>query len=178
MVEIVSLSEYRERCALQAGYALWRRCFKEDFHGHTRLCDLTPAVLCSLAAPAETSDPFYNALILGFLGYGAHAHFEYLDNRTRMQVVDLQLFLSDQVRFEIMHRLGWLAGFGAAQYTLFEMVRDFGRVRMACQAHPPHLASNHPGFEEYQGLVDRDQQVFIRRLFQTALEAFRQNTFG
>ncbi|RJQ70720.1 MAG: hypothetical protein C4519_20595 [Desulfobacteraceae bacterium] len=174
MAEIVSISEYRERSALRVGYRSWRRFFKEEFPAQTRLCDLSPAVLGRLAEPGKSSDLLFYSLIIGFLGFSANERFETLGKRMQMHVVDVHLFLSDQVRFEMMWRMGWLARFGAEQHTLFELVRQFDRFRKRCQENPPLLASSHPRFNEYEDLIDQDKQVFIRRMFQDALDAFRR----
>jgi hypothetical protein len=174
MAQIVHIATYREQSACQAGFKQWRRCFKEDFNGQTRLGDLKPAILCRLADPAEPCEVLYYPLILGFLGHGVDHPFEFLENRIQIQVVDIHLFLADQVRFEMMRRMGWLACFNAGQYPLFDMVRRFNQVRELCQQSPPHLAETHTGYAEYKVLVPRDQQVFIRRLFPMALEAFKR----
>jgi hypothetical protein len=173
MAQIVQLATYREHCALQAGFKAWRRCFKFDFSDRTRLSDLSPTVLRRLADPAEPCEELYYPLILGFLGHIAEQAFESLENCLQMQVVDIHLFLADQVRFEMMRRLGWLARFGASEYPIFAMVRQFEKIRVLWQQDPPLLAQTHSGYAEYKTLVHRDQQVFIRRLFPSALEAFQ-----
>jgi hypothetical protein len=172
--EIVSISEYRERSAVKAGYRQWSRFFNEAFDARTRLRDLRPVVLCRLAEPGRSSDLLFYGLIIGFLGRPADERFETLDKRTQMHVLDVHLFLADQIRFEMMRRLGWLVRFGAEEHTIFELVRQFDRLKQHCQSHPPVLAANHPGFEHYARLVDQDKQVFIRRMFQSALETFKR----
>ena len=174
MAEVVHLSEYRQRSVIQAGFKYWRSCFKEDFDARTRLNDLSPAVLCSLAGPAEVSAEYFYALIIGLLGYGEADSFETLDNKAQIQVVDIHLFLADQVRFEMMRRLGWLARYSATQYRIVEIVMQFDHIRTLFQQDPPSLAATHIGYAEYQQLVPQDQQVFIRRMLPSVLEAFKQ----
>ncbi|MBR9979894.1 MAG: hypothetical protein KFF50_02595, partial [Desulfatitalea sp.] len=91
-----------------------------------------------------------------------------------LRVVDIHLFLADQVRFEMMRRIGWLARYGATQYPLFEMVRRFNEIQLACRQDPPALAPSHPDYPEYIALTHRDRDVFIRRLLPAALERFQQ----
>ncbi|MBI5897572.1 MAG: hypothetical protein HZB24_16690, partial [Desulfobacterales bacterium] len=133
MAQIVHISTYLEQSALQAGFKQWRRCFKEDFTIGTRLDDLSPVILCRLADPAEPCELLYYPLILGFLGYDANQSFEVLENRIQIRVVDIHLFLADQVRFEMMRRMGWLARFGTGHYPVFDMVRRFDQIRESCQ---------------------------------------------
>jgi hypothetical protein len=168
--QIVDLSEYRASKAVRVGYRVWRACFKAEFDGRTRIMDLGPDVLRRLAEAG--SDELFYSLIIGFLGFPENESFESLDRRVQMQVLDVHLFLADQFRFEIMRRLGWIVRFKAAEPSLFELVVQYERYRMECQAEPPLLAPDHPRYAEYEGLVDRDKQVFIRRLFGDALEAF------
>jgi len=68
----------------------------------------------------------------------------------------------------------WLACIGAGQHPLFDIVRRFDQIRELCQQNPPRLAVTHSGYPEYKSLVPRDQQVFIRQLFPSALEAFKR----
>ncbi len=178
MAQIVHISAYREQSAIRAGYKVWRRSFKEDFSRQTRLEDLGPYMLGRLADPAEPCELLYYPLILGFLGHDANQSFEALENKIQIQVVDIHLFLADQVRFEMMRRMGWLARFDTGQYPLFDMVRRFDAIRERAQQMPPLLAETHAGHAEYRALVPRDQQVFIRRLFPSALEAFKRQFLG
>jgi len=174
MAEIVRLSEYRQRSVVQAGFKLWRRCFKEDFSAQTRLNDLGPSVLCRLAEPAEASAIYYYSLIIGLLGHGEDVSFENLDNRTQIQLVDIHLFLADQIRFEMMRRLGWLARFCATQYHIVDMVLKFDHIRALCSQDPPSLARSHPAYQAYKGLIPQDQQVFIRRMLPSVFDEFRR----
>lgn len=174
MAEIVQLSEYRRISRARNGFRLWRQVFGEDFDAETRLNDIGPRALCRLGEPAEMSAGFYYSLILGFLGFDQKLDFENLDNATQINVVDIHLFLADQVRFEMMRRMGWLSRFSATQYQLLDMVLQFDQVRALCHQDPPRLSPSHPGFEEYSVLIQPDQQVFIRRLLPSCLEAFKR----
>ena len=174
MAEIVHLSQIRDQVAVREGFAMWRRRFGGRYEADTCLADLSPPILCRLSEPGDESTDALNALIIGFSGYGKGVGFDDLDPHLQMAVVDMHLFLADQIRFEMMQRMGWLAQFSCSRVPLLEMVRDFDRVKAICQHRPPRLASDHPGYEEYKTLVERDQQVFIRRLVPSALEHFKK----
>jgi len=174
MAQIVSLSEYREQSLVQAGFRFWHRCFEDTFDARTRLNDLSPPVLCALAQPADQSADYYYALILGLLGHGDADDFKDLDNQDQMRVVDIHLFLADQVRFEMMRRLGWLSRYSATQYQLVDMVLRFEQIRNLFHQDPPVLAATHPEYAKYQTLIAQDQQVFIRRLLPSALDEFKR----
>ena len=89
-----------------------------------------------------------------------------------MRVVDIHLFLADQVRFEIMRRLNWLVHLPCKMHDLVQLVQEFDSVKPACKATPPELAASHPEYDAYRKLAHGDKEVFIRRKLQDALEAF------
>jgi hypothetical protein len=174
MAKIIALGDYRNLQALRAGYSQWRRKFDEEFNARTRLSELGPATLSCLAEPGDDSTAVLYALIIGFIGHGFHDTFESLDSRNQGYVLDIHLFMVDQIRFEMMFRLGWLDNFIGNRFPLFEMVTEFERIKLACQTHPPQLAKAHPDYKTYRLLIDSDKQVFIRRMVSLALETFKK----
>jgi hypothetical protein len=173
MAKIIPIDEYRDLHALRAGFSYWRNSFHEDFNARTGLSELSPATLDRLAAPGDDSTAALCSLIIGFLGLGPSETFESLDSQIQSYVLDIHLFMADQIRFEMMYRLGWLDQFTGNRFALFDMVKQFERVKQACQERPPQLAKDHPGYNDYRVLIDRDKQVFIRRMLSSALEAFK-----
>jgi len=109
---------------------------------------------------------------MGVLGLGPAIKFYYLDNSDQILVVDLHLFLADQVRFEMMRRLKWISGFEGMKYSILEMVQEFNKVKEICRANPPELAGSNSDYAEYNQLTTGDKEVFIRRMLQEALDAF------
>lgn len=174
MGEIIQLVQYKTERGVRASFQPWCHYFDETFDGRTRLCDLSTSTLCRLAQPGETATQLIYDLILGLLGFGEHDTFETLGKTIQMQVIDIHLFISDQIRFEMMLRLGWLSKLSANQHPIANMVSNFDEVKGLCRRHPPVLAATHPQYEEYISLVERDRQVLIRRLLPSALEAFTQ----
>ena len=172
MVEIVHLADIRERHAARTGFAAWRRRFHEEYSLKTRLSDLSDSTLCCLAEPGEDSDALLNSLINAFLGYDEKVVFGDLAPVNQTRMIDIHLFLADQIRFELMRRMGWIES-TAESYAISEIVRDFPRIRDRFASDPPRLARAHPAYCDYAQLIHRDQQVFIRRLLPSALEAFR-----
>ena len=173
MAKIIPLDEYRELHLLRAGYCSWYRLFDDHFSVQTRPADLTNKTLSQLAEPGTKSTNALNALIIGFLGYGIGATFEVLDNRIQGYILDIELFIVDQIRFEVMNRLGWLGSFIGNRFCLFKMVRKFEQVKSICHAHPPKLSISHPAYKAYDKLIEQDQQVFIRRMLKDALMQFK-----
>ena len=130
MAKIITLNNVKKQKALQAGYGYWRTLFDEDFQAGTRLSDLQPKTLYYLAEPGDESATALYGLIIGFSGYGETVTFESLDSKIQSHLLDIHLFISDQIRFEMMFRLGWLERFLGRQYTLYEMVAEFKQIKI------------------------------------------------
>ena len=110
---------------------------------------------------------------MGFLNLGSAAKFHYLGNQDQMLVVDLHLFMADQVRFEMMRRLGWIKEFEGLNFSILEWVQKFDSAKEACRINPPVLSASNPDFAEYSRLSFGDKQVLIRRMLSQALDAFK-----
>lgn len=173
MTKVVDLQTYRTRAVEQKGFGPWSKRFGESYGTKTKLADLSDRTLYFLALPGEESAMAFYELIMGILGLGEAPKFYYLDSRDQMMVVDIHLFLADQVRFEMMRRLGWLTGFPGKKYTLLEMVRAFDEIKTESKQKLPALSASHPKYSKYAQLTNADKQVFIRRKLLKALEAFR-----
>lgn len=171
MANVVDMEAYRRQSAADRGFAPWRRRFGEAPAADAHLADLPDRVLLALAAPGEDSAAALYEMIMGVLDLGPLAKFSYLDRSEQMQVVDIHLFLADQVRFEMMRRLGWTSPFACGEHPLVLLVLAFPSLK-SCKESPPELAEDHPSRLHYDGLGAGDRQSFIRRLLPAALEAF------
>ena len=172
MTKVVNLEAYRNKVDSEKGFGAWHRRFGETYSEKTRLADLSDKTLYSLARPGEETAYAFYELILGVLGLGEAPKFFYLSNKDQMLVMDIHLFLADQVRLEMMRRLGWLTGFVGEKYTLLEMVRKAEQVKAECKGEPPRLSEARPDFEDYSRLTSGDKEMFLRRKLREALEAF------
>ena len=174
MTKVVDLQTYRTKSVEQRGFGPWQKRFGEAFDSATRLEDLSDSTLYYLAQPGEPSSVAYYEVIMGILDLGPAVKFYYLDNSNQMLVVDLHLFLADQVRFEMMRRLSWITNFEGIKYSVLKMVQEFRRVKKICRANPPELAVSNAQYNEYHRLTAGDKEVFIRRMLPDALAAFEK----
>ena len=173
MENVVDIRDYRAKVFKERVFGPWQKRFEESYNLKTRLSDLSDKTLYFLAQPGENSSIAYYELIMGILDFGPATKFNYLPNREQMRVVDIHLFLADQVRFEVMRRLKWLVHLPCEKYNLVEMVQDFHKIKPACKANPPELAASHPDNISYRQLTNGDKEVFIRRMLRDAIEAFK-----
>jgi len=173
MGKIVDFQSYRNRALEDRAFAPWEKRFSESFGSNVYLSDLSDATLMALAQPGEDHAIAYYELVMAVLGLGEGVKFYYLDKGEQLRVVDIHLFLADQVRFELMHRLGWVKWYPGLDVPIVALAADFERIRQAAGTSPPTLAPGRPDFDQYQRLTPRDRESFIRRLLPGALEAFR-----
>jgi len=174
MTKIVDLQTYRTRALEQRGFGPWQKRFGESFDSKTRIVDLSDSTLYYLAQPGESSSIAYYEFIMGILDLGTASKFHYLGNRDQMMVVDIHLFLADQMRFEMMRRLEWIRSFEGGEYSLLDMVQEFEKVKTKCRQHPPILSKSNSDYATYTELTSGDKDVFIRRMLQEALDAFKE----
>ncbi|MEJ2730499.1 MAG: hypothetical protein P8185_18690 [Deltaproteobacteria bacterium] len=174
MTKVVDLHHYRTKVVEQRAFGPWRQRFGEACDINTRLSDLSDKTLYFLAQPGEDSSLAYYELIMGVLDFGPATKFNYLASEQQMRVVDIHLFLADQMRFEMMRRLGWLEALPCQNFTIISMVQTYGHMRNRLKDNPPRLAPSHPGHAAYQELSTREKEVFIRQMLREALEKFKE----
>ncbi len=175
MEKIVDIQAYRAKAFKERVFGPWQQRFNESYDIDVRFSELSDKTLYFLARPGENSTAAYYELIMGILDLGPAPTFNDLLNRDQMRVVDIHLFLADQMRFEIMRRLKWIAQLQCNTQSLVQMVLDFDSVKSACKTSPPELAASHPDYNAYRQLTQGDKEVFIRRMLQDALESFKDH---
>jgi hypothetical protein len=173
MAKIVNLHAYRTKVVEKRTFGPWRKRFGESFSQITGLTDLSSQTLYFLAYPGEKNAVALYEFIMGALDFGTATKFYYLEKRNQMVVMEIHLFLADQIRFEMMRRLEWIDNFPSMRYTLLEMVKLFERIKALCNTYKPKLAKSHPDFASYSKLTSADQEVFIRRMLPEALDTYK-----
>ena len=174
MPKLVDLHDYRTKAVEQKVFGPWQKRFGETYHLETRLSDLTDRTLYFLARPGEKSAIAYYEMIMGVLDLGPATKFNYLASEQQMRVVDIHLFLADQMRFEMMRRLKWLDALPCQKFSIIAMVQTYEQMRTRRKDNPPGLAPSHPGYAAYQKLATSDKEVFIRQMLRQALEKFEK----
>jgi hypothetical protein len=173
MTNVVNLHAYRTRALEKRAFGPWHKRFGEVYSQITGLADLSSKTLYFLAYPGEENAVALYEFIMGALDFGTATQFYYLEKKNQMVVMEIHLFLADQIRFEMMRRLGWIGSFPSIRYTLLEMVQLFERIKAFCNSNQPKLAKSHPDFASYSKLTSADQEVFIRRRLPEALDTYK-----
>ena len=173
MTRLLDLTAYRNKVIKQKAFGPWRKRFGESYGAETRLSDLSDRTLYFLAKPGEGTALAFYELVMGVLELGEAPKFYYLDEKDQLRVMDVHLVLIDQVRFELMRRLGWLTTFPGENYSLLQMVQAFETIKAEARQKPVTLSKSHPEYNAYDKLTSLDREVFIRRKIVKALEDFR-----
>jgi len=175
MAEVIDLERFRSKIAADQGFRTWLARFQEQFGPDTRLQDLSPSTLLYLATPGEENLYVFFDLIMGAQGLGGSVRFRLddLDNDTKMKIMDTAFALVDQVRFEVMRRLGWVASLPEANAPIIELVREAWRLGSGFGQESPVLAPDHPDYPAYARLNPMDRMVFLRRLIPRAVVCFQ-----
>ena len=174
MAKIVDLQSYRSQQIAERVFGPWKRRFGETYGEQTLLKDLSQETLFRLAQPGDESTAAFYELVMGALDLGPAERFYYLDKADQLRVVDLHLFLADQVRYELMRRLGWVRQFAGRKFTFLELIERIDQLKMQNRQEPPLLTKTHPDYAHFIALEGPDKESFVRRLLPQALEEFRK----
>ena len=142
--------------------------------GARPLSTLPDKVLLALAELGPEATLALYDLVLGVRDLGAGEGFTYLEPPAKMEALDSFLFMADQVRFEVMRRLGWLEG---------NETDDPGLVPLALAPRPqngiyegesPRLTPAYPDYGKVSDRMKYEPQAVVRSIIPQALKAFRE----
>ncbi len=172
MAGIVDINEGRRRLAAKKGFTPWSRRFRASFNEDTSIRALDSPLIRYLVRGDEDSSMALNELVMGIKGLGPGPRFHYLDSQSKMYVTDITLFLLDLVRFETMHRLGWLDDYAFLEIPLIDLIVNFRDQFLAARYTSPELSHSHPLYPKYLAEYESDRDVFLRKLIPEAIKAF------
>lgn len=173
MAKIVDLKTYRARLFHDRVFGPWERRFKETFDITSQPADLSDKTLLFLARPGDAGTLAFYEIIMGTLDLGTAVEFYALDKQDQLKVVDTHLFLVDQMRFELMRRLGWVVQFPCQMNALVKLIQEADRLKTESRGSPPELSPSHAAYTTFRDLTALDKESFIRRLLAEALEVFK-----
>jgi len=175
---ILEFQQERRRLTAKRGFAGWAKRFPDSLNERTCLADLSDTMLRTLSQTGEGSSMLIHDLVIQLMGLGKGARFHDLERQARLTVMDVSLFLLDQMRFEIMRRLGWIENSPVFRLPILDLVERFPSVYSSMKDQTPGLLRSHPRYHEYQEAFEGDRSVFVRRLIPNALEAFQEEDNG
>jgi hypothetical protein len=174
LAEVIRMAEARRQLNARRGFQGWTQRYGESFNESTCLPDLSDATLASLIEAGEQTSLAIHDLVMGVKNLGRGAQFHSLDTSQKMAIMDIAIFLLDQLRFECMRRLGWIDGYATMTIPLVDLISDFQTDFAATKNETPTLTTSHPRYQDYQNEFDMDRGAFLRRLIPEAIETFQQ----
>lgn len=170
MSRVIGMEQGRTLLLVKKGFRNWASRFGEEFGSGTRLSDISMKTLSFLAQAQEKETFYIYDLVMALKDWGSGFEFNELDPRKKMAVIDLYLFILDQVRFEAMKRIGWIESYPGQEWTLVEMIMQFETLAPRLQAQVAVLSPSHPAYEEYVSLNTYERESFVRRLIPSLLK--------
>ncbi|MEW6186126.1 MAG: hypothetical protein AB1585_10350 [Thermodesulfobacteriota bacterium] len=180
MSKVVSIESIKEKKAAKRGFREWQRLFKALplLNERTRWSDLPDELILFLAEDDEGSRHLIQDLLLGVLDLGSGLEFQDLSPRDLNPLLDLYFLLIDQVRFECMRRLGWVAEVPLAQIPIIALIRKTKQGGYPPLMETPRLSLHHPGYSAYSSLTEMEKQAFIRRTIPEAVRRFQEKIYS
>ena len=174
MAKIIRFQAYRTRMVELKAFESWHKLFGEKCGEQTSCSDISDKTLFRLASPGNESTIAFYAMIMGTLDLGCPAKFDYLKSSDQLRVLDIHLFLADNIRFELMRRIGWIESLPCEGLPLIEIVQSFDKVKAQSRGKSPILSKSYPDYNIYSTLTKIDKETFIRLLLPDAIAAFKE----
>ncbi len=174
MGEVIDLRKERLRRAGREGLKRWGR--RLGYEGHPLVCpsELPEIVLWRLGELDETATLALYDLVMGARGWGAAEGFAYLDPSRKIEALDSFLVLADQLRFELMARLGWVGEWAGRHTPLVEMALEPGQFKPGNPLAVPPLLPSYPHYHHLKRRLALEPEAVVRSLIPGALRAFRK----
>ena len=112
-------------------------------------------------------------MVLGVRGLGPGERYPDLEARTKLEALDVFLFLADQVRFEVMARLGWLDPGPVRGTSIMEMARDYHQLKAVAGRSPLKLTQDYPSYQQVERRMNLEPEAVVRSVIPQALAAFK-----
>jgi hypothetical protein len=170
--ELYSLDELRLHKAARRSFGRWERRLGHIPAATDRVVDLPDAVLSRLAELDNEATLALYDLVLGVRDWGPGERFMELASKEKMEALDAFFFLADQVRFELMRRLGWLEGLAGERHSLLEMAARPLDIQAGFQPTVPRLTRRYHRFEELKQRLALEPGAVVRSLIPEALLIF------
>jgi hypothetical protein len=168
------MEQRRRHLAARRGFESWAQRFSDALDESTTLEDLSDSTLASLIQAGEDSTMAIYEFIMGVRGMGPGTRFFTFKTSDKMAIMDITLFLLDQLRFECMRRLGWVENYPARGIPMLDLVEQFGERFSSVKYEAPALSAAHPRYSEYEHTFEGDREAFIRRLIPQAILSFQE----
>lgn len=172
MTNVIEIKDFSINRAAGRIKPIWKKHFPEDITPRTKLSDLTDKTMMTLALLSQSVGDLINEIVMTAYECGPAVKFDSLPSDMKIKVIEANLFLIDQVRWEILGRLGWVEQYAAEQYSLVELIVNNSSIKAEFKPAFPGLRKSHAHYDEFQKRRDIDGESMIRAMIPAALAAF------
>lgn len=172
--EVVSLEQARRDKEARAAFGRWQRRLGHQPAAQAGLADLPGAALHQLAELGHQATLALYDVVLGVRGLGPGERYPDLEARQKLEALDVFLFLADQVRFEVMVRLGWLSAGPLRGRGIIEMAKDYRRFQAEASREPLRLTKAYPSYDQVERRMGIEPEAVVRSVIPQALAAFKE----
>ncbi|CAO0824812.1 conserved hypothetical protein [Desulfarculales bacterium] len=170
---LVNLKDCWRGKAARQSFGRWERRMGFTPGPDTRVSDLPDGVLSRLAELDREATLALYDVVLGVRGWGPGERFTYLESRPKVEALDAFLFLADQVRFDLMRRLGWVQDVAAESFSMLDMAARSKDIQASFSPEVPKLTRAYHRYEDLERYLALEPAVVVRSLIPEALLAFR-----
>ncbi|MBU1274431.1 MAG: hypothetical protein KJ720_03575 [Proteobacteria bacterium] len=171
--EVVSLEQARRDKEARAAFGRWQRRLGHRPAAQASLADLPDSVLHLLAELGHQATLALYDVVLGVRGLGPGEGYPDLEARTKLEALDVFLFLADQVRFEVMVRLGWLRPGLLRGQSIVKIAKDYREFKAEAGREPLRLTRAYPSYEQVERRMGVEPEAVVRSVIPQALAAFK-----
>jgi hypothetical protein len=161
MAEVIQLESFKRKQAATRGFKSWSKRFGDKLDEQTRLSDLADNTLLFLISPGDQVK-----------NLGTASDFFHLNKVEKMEVIDISIYVLDQLRFECMRRLDWLESGAGQPLPIIELVEQYPLLKGLGPASIPPLNESHPKYQVYSGLPELERETFLRKQIPEAINEF------
>jgi hypothetical protein len=172
MGKVIDMQVRGAEIRLTRAQKLWSLRFPERLDASTYLADLSDGTVLELARLGDEVNGVIHDLVKNVLGLGRDEPFENLSGEDKLEVMDAAFFFIDQVRWEVMGRLGWIHGYAAEEYSAADLIAHHRVINAEFNPPYPQLAEDHPGRSEFLQRSGVDAESMLRAMIPEAVEAF------
>lgn len=174
MSKLIQMEEFRRQQWAERAFARWQRRVGFTPDADTRLADIDNAGLMALADLDDNAALALYDLVLGVRNWGPGEKFHYLESWRKMEALDAYLFLADQVRFEVMRRLGWVVGLAGEDRTLLELAAHPREIQADSRLKVPRLQPDYHRYDDLEQQYSVEPAAAVRSIIPEALSAFKK----
>lgn len=175
MGEVIDLQKSRLEKIARLAFRGWDKKFNEHFSHTTTIGDMGHEVIRFFALGSPQAMQILQAFVAKcrYTKEVQKSGYEQLDISAKREIIDVSLFILDQMRFEAMFRLGWITDFSARLIPLVELTLNFYEDYNWLQYETPKLHPDHGLYAEYLNVYEADKKSFVRKLIPHVLEVFQ-----